>query len=397
MNRTLFCLVVASSLASFAQPSNVHWSAETSAIPANMARDPAILASADGGFLVLGTDSLQVGAYAYRSSGQLQQVLPLGPVIAADHRRGLTLIIGASGAVFAVVALEDGGLAQVTPSASVLSAGNVVIDDSPDGGLGAWFEANGQLKHYQVGLAGGFSLTADGTIALPQVGSGLTVDHRTGRLFVGQPTLGVWTIDDAGIPEWAASIDAGRLGAVVGGLELLELADGGAWLFEAAASDDAISLFSFQSVNHLLAFEGSVVVTAPDGGSARAASPGSLALFQWGVEQFPRGVMVVQDSFNANYKIVSLADVDQVIPLPPGPPRSDAGMVMTDGGTTVPDAGTRDGGGSIPGGGGGTGGHMTNPDFPQTNPCGCTTLEGLVALPALLLLWWIRRPSRSRS
>ena len=110
---------------------------------------------------------------------------------------------------------------------------------------------------------------------------------------------------------------------------------------------------------------------------------------------FPRGVLIVQDELTANYKLVSLAAVDAVFPLPPPyipgaapPPLVDAGSA---------DAGTADGGFTDAGvsDGGGVTGFNPRPAPSAVDPtpsCGCTG-GAFTVLPALLLLWWIRRRS----
>ena len=211
---------------------------------------------------------------------------------------------------------------------------------------------------------------------------------------MGQPSRGIVTVERDGGSSFLVSIDAGQLGSVVGGLDLFLAANGSALVFSAAPNEGQLKVHAHAGAQ--ATFLTSLELGDVDGGPARVTSPGFVDLFEQPVPGFPRGVMLVQDDGDGSYKLVSLSAVNEVFALPvafnPGAV-ADAGLADagTDGGVT--DAGVVDAGVTDGGSGGGNGGGNTRPPpsaEPLTPSCGCTG-GPFALLPALSLLWCLRR------
>jgi myo-inositol-hexaphosphate 3-phosphohydrolase len=379
----------------------VPWASETVSIPSTVAGDPTTLSRTfvleDGGLAIqtaiVGTDTVQNGAYVFNLDGTVAQLLPLGPVNAVDARDDVLFVTNPNVGLQAFV-LGDGGFQQLAPvSFNVPSPGPIAARPVDADTTELWVDTRSTtLRRFTVHRDGGaLTWTAQPSVTLPQASSGLAVDPRTGQLYVAQPSRGILQLDPDGQGRFVVAIDAGQLGAVVGGLDLLPLLDGGAWLFSAVASRDRVAVYEVDALNGST-LVGTFEVGAPDGGAARARLPAHLDLYTQPIPGFPRGLLTLHDGVVANYKIVNLVDVDAVLPFPPtwpadGGAAADAGA--SDAGTGTTDGGVRDGG-TIGGGGGGP--RPPVGSDPEPKGCGCTS-PSILILP-LLLLWWIRR-SRS--
>jgi hypothetical protein len=401
LNRTFaayLCVVSSSALAQVVVP----WASETASIPSNVAGDPTTVSRTvvldDGGLAtqtgVVGTDTVQNGAYVFNLDGTVAELIALGPVSAVDARDDLLFVTNPNLGLQAFV-LGDAGFRQLNPvSFNVPGPGPIAVRAVDDATTELWVDTRSTtLRRFTVRRDGGaLTYTAEPNLTLPQASSGLAVDPRTGQLYVAEPSLGILQVDPDGQRRFVVSIDAGQLGAVVGGVDLLPLLDGGAWLFSAVASQDLVAVHEVDAPNGST-LVGTFEVGAGDGGAGRARLPAHLDLFTQPVPGFPRGLLTVHDGVVANYKIVNLVDVDAVFPFPPTWP-ADAGAAL-DGGTV--DAGTDGGtdggtvtrdGGTIGGGGGGG----PRPGFgPDREPKGCGCSSPSILILPLMLLWWIRR------
>ena len=394
----LFVVVATSALGQV-----VPWAAETTSIPSAQAGDLAIVTT-NGGLLV-GTDTAQVGAYGWVPlNGQLAQVVPLGALKSADARGPFLFVTSQNSALFAFFD-GDAGLEQLNPpSFSILSAGFVALRAKGGDDFMLAVTRTASVQRWDVHIEdGGVSFMPIDQVTLPQVPGGIAADDRTGNLFITQPTRGVLLLGPptggAATPTFVASIDAGQLGATIGGVALLPLRDGGVWVLTANPASATIVAHELNQSSGTLDFVGAAAIGAPDGGAARAALPGHLDTTLAALPGFPKGLLAVHDGVLANYKLVSLEALDRVIPLPElawdasvdggdldAGSSSDGGAL--DGG--APDGGRRDGGLIIGGGVSGPGQGIE--PMPQ---CSCGS-PLLLFLPALLLLWWIRRPAFRR-
>lgn len=387
----LTCLLAASE--TFAQ--RVPWAVETSPIPSTRAGDPTFVSVA-GVQLIVGTDTAQQGIFLW-PPGRSPTVLPVGLVNGADARNDLLVVSSQLTNSLLVYRVRDGGIdALDTGAFNVTSPNHVALARHSDGGFDVWVDTSSlTVQHFNLNPRsdGTVTFTALPSVTVPEVPSGLAVDERSGRLYVAQPSLGVIRVEPNGAAAFLLSIDAGQLGATVGGLDLFLAASGSALLFSAAPNEGEVKVHSHDGTQ--VRFLASLQLGDTDGGPGLITQTRFLDVFEQAVPGFPRGVLIVQDEVAGNYKVVSLAAVDAVVPLPPafipgavdaGPP--DAGTA-TDGGA---DAGRGDGG-SMSGTGGGSGGRPPGPApgvEPMPPSCGCTG-GPFGMLPALLLLWWIRR------
>ena len=389
MTRLLLASVLVAAT-SFAQ--RVPWVSETPSIPSNLPGDPAVLLTPK--LTVVGTDTIQPQVFFW-PVGQAALSYPAGPANSADARETLVAVgVPASNTVL-LFAVTDAGLTPLdTGTFTVPSPRQVALRQS-----GAGFElfiatSNQTIEHHRLAIAdGGVTFTARPSITVSEPSSGLAADDRTGQLYVAQPTRGVVLVQTDNSASFLMSIDAGHLGTAVGGLGLYPALDGGTLVFTTAPNESRLQVHSGQG-----AYLGTLSVGDVDGGPASLGRPDFLDVFAQPAPGFPRGVVVVEDAITANYKIISLADIDAVFPLPPSfaPPGPDAGTgadAGTDAGTVVRiDAGTGTGAG------GGVGGNPGPPPSaePNTPSCGCTG-GPFVILPGLLLLWWIRRLRQTHS
>lgn len=395
MKTFLLSLLVATS--AFAQL--VPWTLETSPIASTQAGDPAFLfvpaPLPNGVQLIVGPDSLQLGIYLW-VPGQFPQVLPVGMVNSADARGAVLVVSSVSTNTLLVFQVADGGLDSIdNGNLNVPTPGQVALAQNGDGGFEVWVDTSSPtIQHFTMSAVvdGGVTFRALSSITVPETPTGLAVDDRRGRLYVAQPSLGVLAVERSGLSDFVISIDGGHLGAVVGGLDLFLSADGGALLFSTAPTEDELKVHAL--IGSMATYRTALQIGDTDGG-ARSRVPRFVDVFEQPVPGFPRGVLVVQDGVTANYKLVSLADVNAVFPLPP--PYLPGAVVVSDAGTDGgADAGAVDGGvdaGVSDGGTGGGGGGLSPGPPHSADPmptCGCTG-GPFTILPALLLLWWIRR------
>ena len=375
-------------LATSALAQVVPWTAETTRLPSNQAGDPTFVfrpGPADAGVsLVIGTDPGQLGAHTWSPDGTMQQAVSSPTIVhAADARDSLVVFSSRFGSLLTFEA-SSGGLTQLQPlTVDVPTAGQLALAHNPGGGFQLWVDNSSQtVQHYTLSsiLNGEVQYTALPSITVPQTPSGLAIDDRTGRLYVAQPTLGILAVEPDGGAGFLVSIDAGQLGAWVGGLDLFPAADGGAVLFSAAPAEQKVIMHILSGAQ--ASFQAALQFGPPDGGGGRVQSR-FLDVFESPLPGFPKGLLVLQDELTASYKVVSLVDVAAVTPLPEPPvPRTDGGVDGgVDGGRTT----------STPGE---TGGHSSGPgaSAQPLPPCSCGgPLSALPLLSALLLLSWIRR------
>jgi uncharacterized protein (TIGR03382 family) len=374
-------------LAHVAAAQVVPWSVETSFVGSSQAGDPAVVSEL-GTARILGTDAVQNGLYSWTFDGGFPtELLSLGILRSVDAVPGLITVASANGVLLFFELTPTGLVARDPMAYNATSPGVVSLARVSDGGYEAWFDTTSTtIEHLSIRVEANrrLAITALPSITVPQPPSGLVVDARTRRLYVAQPTLGIYAVNADGGGEFVVSIDAGTLGPILGGVSLFHAVNGGAVLFSTSPNEDRVQLHELSGGT--TASIGSFEVGEPDGGAVRVRSPRHLDVHELPLSGFPLGVLVVQDGVGGNYKVVDLAAVSAAVALPPADgisaPTPDAGTV---------DAGVDGGSGTVIGGGGGGtigGGGSTQP--PITEGCSCTS-SPLALLPAVLLLWWIRR------
>ncbi len=390
MRRALLAYLVIAAGA-FAQ--RVPWAAETPSVPSNLPGDPAVILTPN--LTVVGTDTIQPNLFFW-PLGEPPSSLPVGPVNSADARGSLLAVASLNTNTVLFFEATDAGFTQLnTGGFTVPSPRHVALRQLAAAGFELYVGTASQtIEHHRLDLAdGGVTFTQLPSMSVAEPPSGIAIDDRTGQLYVAQPSLGLVLVQTDTSRAFLVSIDAGHLGTLVGGVSLFLAADGGTLVFTTAPNESELEVHSGQG-----AYLGTLTVGDVDGGPRSLGTPHFLEVFSQPAPGFPRGVVVVEDSTTANYKVISLAAVDAVFPLPPpfipSAATPDAGLAdggMTDGGASS-DAGT---GPTGTGGGSGTG--RPAPSAPPIPPaCGCTG-GPFVLLPGVLLLWWIRRLRSTRS
>ena len=388
MKRVLLAQLLLFACSATAQ--RVPWTLETTRIATNQAGDPAFM-SVPGAELIIGTDTAALGVYVWRP-GEAPTVVPTGIVTSADARGSVLVVASLATNSLRVFQASDAGLTEFTPpqNFNVASPRHVALARRLDGGFEVVVDTSSSvLEQYAMRMAnGGVDFTLLRTINVAEAPSGIAVDDRSGRLYVAQPSLGIMTVDSSGTRDFLVSIDAGQLGAAVGGIELFLAASGTALVLSAAPNEGELKVHGLDG-----RFLATIQFANPDGGPA-TLRPNSFDVFEQPTPTFPRGVLVVQDELMANYKLVDLAAVDAVFPLP-APFLPGTGTPGTLDGGSGTDAGVTDGGSSTAiGGGGGVSDTRPAPSVvPMAPSCGCTG-GPFALLPALILLWCIRRPRR---
>lgn len=418
MKRLLFSALFVTCSA-FAQ--TIPWAFETTPIPSTQAGDPAFLfqpTPAPGTSFIIGTDKVNPGLYAWPPApGAFPNVIPLGIYSAADARGPVLVAVSSFTSTVSVFVLVNGNFVELdTAGFNVSTPRHVALRQTPAGQFEMFVDTSSNVvERYQlVFLANGrVGFNTLPSISVVEPPSGLAVDDRTGQLYIGQPSRGVMVAAPPMIARWLISIDAGQLGSAVGGVDLYQAADGGAFLLTTAPNEGVVKVHSRDG-----GFLASLQFTGDGGGML--GRPEELDVFEPPSPGFPRGVLVLQDALTANYKVVSLAAINDVFPLPepfvPNPSNVDAGNRPAVDAGPLPDAGPPDGGSGTDGGagadggtgggtdggvdagmqmgtGGGIGGTPVGPApgvQPMEPSCGCTG-GPFALLPALLSLWFVRR------
>ncbi len=375
----------------------VPWRVRTPSVPSTQAADPALVSGGSGEPLLVGTDSAQVGLMLYGLDGGFHASLLVGATRSADALDDVVVAAAYVLQELKVYRHLGGSLADALEAPfSVPTPTAVALAREPDGGLIAWVDDSSQSvrKVALTPVDGGlFAASAAGSVSLATSTAGLAVDPRTGTVYAAVAARGVVAIE-SDVPRYVVSIDAGDLGPVVGGLDVYPLASGGVLLFTASPASAEVVVHQV-SASGLATYRGRFAVGASaDGGGGRVQLPQHLDVHAGALPGFPQGALVVHDGVLANYSLVGLEDVSAAFSPPLPLPLGGAGGGAGGGGGGGSDAGTGGGGGSsgLPGPDGGTGNPKPPPGSePTPTGCGCTAVP-LVALPALLLLWWIRRP-----
>ncbi len=351
----------------------IPWRLETLAIPSFQAGDPALTS------VIVGTDTAQVGAYVYDLDGGLREVVPFGISRSADVRGPLIAVSTAAGGVRLM--FIGSPLTAASPSnINVSSPGQLALGSLDDGGTTLWVDTlSPVLRHFSLEpISGGYDVVSLPDVTLPGTPSGLSHDDLAGVLYAAVPGRGVFAVDNDGGVTTVIETSTGSLGGTLGGVDLLQTSTG-LFIFTTSPSDDAVVVHALDDAG--VTPLGSFQLGVPDGGAEIVRQPLYLDV-STSVPGYPAGALLLHDGAGANYKLVGLDDVAALIPL--------GSITPSDGGVGPVDAGSGAGGGS-----GGSIGAVGGPGAGQGPSAerqqSCSTAP-LVTLPALLLLWWIRRP-----
>ncbi len=156
---------------------------------------------------------------------------------------------------------------------------------------------------------------------------GMVVDRETGYLYVGQEEFGIWKYsaepNDSNEPTLVDAVEGGNIKADVEGLTIYYGEDGNGYLLASSQGDNTLAIYDRAGSNSYLgnfAVEG---VEESDGADISNVPLG---------DNYPAGLLVVQDAsntpqvvfpepedgeiqnFNTNFKYVSLADFEDLLP-----------------------------------------------------------------------------------
>lgn len=349
--------------------------AETTSIPSAKASDPALTS------FIIGSDPLNVGLYLSNLNGSPSGSVPIGLVNSVDVRGSLVAASSPTGGIFLFRPGVGASLIPETPSSfPASSAGQLALGSLPDGGRTLWFDTSSDIvRHYALPYdsANGYSPTPVADVQLPGVPKGLAYDDVGQQLYATIPQVGVVAVHEDGGTTTVIPSNNGLLGSSLGGLGLYRSGNL-VFVFTTSPNDDLIFVHALDTGGGVTAIGSLHISSGLDGGQL-VRRPEFIDVVA-SIPGYTTGALLVHDGLVHNYKLVALADVTALLP------GFDGGLgIGVDAGTqpTV-DAGSS----SEPGGGGPS---RPGPSAPDWNEKGCSTTS-LVALPALLLLWWIRRP-----
>ena len=297
------------------------------------ADDPAIwVAENPAESLVFGTDK-DNGVYVYTLDGAEHAYLPEGRLNNIDVRYGFDLgdrtvdIAVASDrsniglAVFFIDPdTREVSYAGALPVADVVEPYGLCLYRSPsDNALYAFLSDKEPGTFVQLRLGwDGAAVTAEDVrrVTLGSIAEGCVADDRTGRLYMNEETVGVWTMGaepgDPAEPERIAVTGDGQIVADAEGAALLPRGETGGWLVVSSQGDNAYAVYDLESREFVARFrivDGAVDgVTHTDGLDISAVPLGP---------DFPAGILVVQDDENEtggqNFKFVDLRSVIAVL------------------------------------------------------------------------------------
>ncbi|TWI03074.1 3-phytase [Luteimonas cucumeris] len=140
-----------------------------------------------------------------------------------------------------------------------------------------------------------------------------------GHVYASEETVGIWRFNADPEADVAATlVDAPRLGHIqeeVGGIALHDGGEGSRWLIASDASAGRINVYDRSRDD---VFVGAVQVSAPEQAEA-IAEPGPLFATSANLgKDFAKGMLLVTDEDDANYKALSIADLGKALNLDPG-------------------------------------------------------------------------------
>jgi 3-phytase len=323
----------------------VHATIETTPVtsPDDAADDPAIWVNpADPArSLVIGTDK-QRGLVVYRLDGEIAQSIPVGRVNNVDLRAGVVVagrtidLVAASNRTDNSVVLYEvqPGTGALVPLAGLdrfptglVEVYGFCLRRDPASGAAEVFvgEKAGPVQHYRLGTApdGKPAARLLRTIPFASQTEGMVSDDDRGVIYVGEEKGGVWMVPAAGedisLPP-IKIIDVrphSSLVPDVEGISIFRVDSTRGYLLVSSQGDHSFAVFDRQPPN---AYLGSFIV-GPGGKIDGAEETDGLDVSPTNFGPgFARGMLVVQDGFNAggnqNFKYIPWAEVERALNLP---------------------------------------------------------------------------------
>ncbi len=304
-------------------PVTVTASAETSPVSttlADAADDPAIWRAPRNGArsLIVATDK-KAGLHVYGMDGKPRDFVPAGRVNNVD-----LVDLGERGVIVVASDRNDEARARLLVYRLDTAAAKLVPLGAVSGGEGEAYgvcllaradglDAFSVLKHgaiHQVRIMLGEGTLSGHTVRslyLPSQTEGCVADPRTGTLYVGEETRGIWafpTDPASNAGSLVAEADGRHLVADVEGLAIMPVGKRGGWLVASSQGDNAYALYRLPD----LAPAGRFRIAAGKFGATEetdgiAAAPGNFG------PGFAGGLFVAQDGMNEpaaqNFKFVS--------------------------------------------------------------------------------------------
>lgn len=280
--------------------------------------------------LVLGTDK-KAGLYVYRLDGSVLQFQPAGRLNNVDLRQGVQLAAGTTADVAGATNRSSNSVdlftvreTGVTPFASFATKVDPygfcmgVINERL---LAIIAYKIGLLEVYEVGSHGGGTLIGQHTFASQL--EGCVHDDTNKVLYVGEELKGIWQMSTEGLvlgePSLVDEVDgASGLAADIEGLTIYETGETSGYLLASSQGNNSYAVYSRQAPHSFL---GRFEIKGTELIDGTEDTDGIAAAANLKTADFPEGLFVVQDGFNApdqdgqNFKYVDWRDIKAALSL----------------------------------------------------------------------------------
>ncbi|GAB4155194.1 MAG: hypothetical protein Tsb0016_27200 [Sphingomonadales bacterium] len=282
--------------------------------------------------LILGTDK-DAGLYAYDLTGAVVQFLPLGEPNNVDLRQGVRIGKWAGDLAAASNRSDDSiNLLSVTETGLQTVGGFASAEVEPYGLCMGLIEGqvyifvthkSGMLRMYHVDAMETASEVA--TLSFASQLEGCVHDDAMGMLYIGEEDRGIWRSRSAGATLTAAeAVDqVGGDSGIADDVEGLAIYPTGAetgYLVASSQGNDSFAVYRREGGNAFIGrfrIGAGAVIDGAEETDGIAVSAGFLG------PDFPRGLLVAQDGFNApegspqNFKYVDWREIEAVLGLAP--------------------------------------------------------------------------------
>ena len=276
--------------------------------------------------LIVATDK-KAGLNVYDLTGKLVASTPAGRVNNVDLRADVS-INGRSGVLVAASDRNDPGNGHVAIyELATKPAALTLLARAPAGpgeayGFCLWRRAadralfafvvfkNGEVRQFALDASGAApKLTLVRSFALATQSEGCVADDRTGMLYVGEESVGVWSVPAAPEspqkPELFAAADGARLVADVEGLAIMPKGRTGGLLLVSSQGDSAYTAYDLADGRFVKRFR----IAPSDAIGATSETDGiEFAPGRFG-KPYGHGIFIAQDGDNSpkaqNFKLVS--------------------------------------------------------------------------------------------
>ena len=293
--------------------------------------------------LILATDKRR-GLVVYDLAGVERQFIARGRLNNVDLRRGVRLANAGSNAGSTTETTLAAATNRTTQSLDVFEVSAeghvtfrleqpIAMDDpygicmmrADDGSASVFVnDKSGEYQQWQLTRAGELAPLLVASFALDSQPEGCVVDDRTGMLYAGEEAHGVWMMPAdgrrAGEKKLIDRVGAGALVADVEGMSIYAKDAGRSFLVVSSQGDDSFAVYHIEDAHRYLgSFRVADHPQLPIDG-VQETDGLDIAAHAMG-EQFPQGVVVVQDDDNRlppdnqNFKLIDWREVAAILPL----------------------------------------------------------------------------------